>query len=106
MNEEFINSTTKNAFLGFLIIYSVFSIVPVFLAILSNYRHSFGGNSTKFTLMIASLIHAHYLLIIFGKNMRNKINYQATEALTVGTTLRSISQIVIQITFLTIMAIN
>ncbi len=102
VEEKFINEETKNAFISFYIFYMLLTIFPSLLGAICmnifNTRHWRCGLVFFSTLQMGHL----YLLL----NPYSSYSHQAKESMKVGVIFRSIAQVCIQITFITILAVN
>ncbi|CDW84428.1 traf-type zinc finger family protein [Stylonychia lemnae] len=101
------NDTQIRAHLAFTIIYFIGTLIPFFSSIYTpiNYVQT---QNTKLILIIGGLLSAHHLLIIFGPLVSGFrfFHYNLRGRIIGNTVYRNVSQIIIQITFITILAIN
>ncbi|CDW83187.1 traf-type zinc finger family protein [Stylonychia lemnae] len=105
--EDFINEPTRRAQLAFTIIYFIVTFIPFYFSVFTPTKE-IQVLSQKLGLMIGCLLSAHFLFFIFGPFVSGfrDLNYRLRESMIESTICRNIAQIFIQVTFITILAIN
>jgi len=108
--EDFVNNAAEKAFLAFLIIYMIFTYLPVWIGFgctRLSYVYLHGCQSyTKTFLMLFSPFNMSHLYLIFGPSLSDDYSTSFKEAISGVYSIRNGLQAFLQVTFITILAIN
>jgi hypothetical protein len=106
--ESFINVPARNTIMSFIVIYGVATYLPHIIVIAAaNITPNSPKriNCTRTLLLLLSLFQAHYLYIALGPRL--KLSHScAKEVMHIAYTARSIIQVCLQLTLITILCIN
>ena len=105
--EGFANQPAKNAFLAFLVIYCLGTYLPHIIGLGATYKgHNNLRRKPHLELSFWMLFQAHYLYIILGPSLNGSLTHTLKEGMLISYTARSILQALVQVTMITLIAIN
>ena len=109
--QKFLNEPARKAYLAFLIIYMVVTLLPrlIFITFEHTFDRYFRSCCQKilgyFFLLIVSMIHGEYLWLLFFYRFEN-MNYNYRDMLKNSTVFSRIAQMFVQVTMITILGVN
>eukprot|EP00347_Sterkiella_histriomuscorum_P018182 403346480 len=113
INEDFVYEPLNKPFYFFFFLYIGAGYFPIGWLIQNDYTNTRGRVGCvnkkfieKIPLLLLSLIRAEYLYIIFGPLKRRNLDYLFKDSVRVSHLIRSICQMIIQITLVTVMGLN